>query len=36
VVVDRALDSTDLVPTLGSMFGFSPGLAQGKPIAELL
>ena len=35
VVVDRALDSTDLVPTLGSMFGFSPGLAQGKPIAEL-
>ena len=36
VVVDRALDSTDLVPTLGSMFGFSAGLAQGKPIAELL
>jgi hypothetical protein len=36
VVFDRALDSTDLVPTLGSMFGFSPGFAQGKPITELL
>ena len=36
VVFDRALQSTDLVPTLGSMLGFSPSLAQGKPIAELL
>jgi hypothetical protein len=36
VVFDRAVDSTDLVPTLGSMMGFSPSLAQGKPIAELL
>lgn len=34
VVVDRALDSTDLAPTLGSMLGFSASLAQGKPIAE--
>jgi hypothetical protein len=33
-VVDRALDSTDLAPTLGSMLGFSASLAQGKPIAE--
>jgi hypothetical protein len=36
VVFDRAMESTDLVPTLGSMLGFSPSLAQGKPIAELL
>jgi hypothetical protein len=36
VVYDRAMESTDLVPTLGSMMGFSPRLAQGKPIAELL
>jgi hypothetical protein len=35
VVHDRALDSTDLVPTLGTMLDFSPALAQGKPIAEL-
>lgn len=36
IVVDRAIESTDLVPTLGSMLGFSPSLAQGKPIAEVL
>jgi hypothetical protein len=36
VVFDRAVDSTDLVPTLGSMLGFVPSLAQGKPINELL
>jgi hypothetical protein len=36
VVYDRAMESTDLVPTLGSMLGFSPSLAQGKPIGELL
>jgi hypothetical protein len=36
VVYDRAMQSTDLVPTLGSLLGFSPSLAQGKPIAELL
>jgi hypothetical protein len=35
VVHDRALDSTDLVPTLGAMLEFSPALAQGKPISEL-
>src|SRR5712671_63618 len=34
--VDRPLDSLDLVPTLGSLLGFSASLAQGKPIAELL
>jgi hypothetical protein len=36
VVFDRAVDSTDLVPTLGSLFGFSANLAQGKPINEVL
>jgi hypothetical protein len=36
VIFDRALQSTDLVPTLGSLLGFSPSLAQGRPIAELL
>jgi hypothetical protein len=36
VVHDRAVDSTDLVPTLGSMLGFSPSMAQGRPISELL
>ncbi|HET8965241.1 MAG TPA: hypothetical protein VFN20_03430 [Candidatus Acidoferrum sp.] len=35
VVHDRALDSTDLVPTIGSIMGFSPVLVQGKPIQEL-
>ena len=36
IVFDRAVESTDLVPTLGSMLGFSASLAQGKPIQELL
>jgi hypothetical protein len=36
IVYDRATESTDLVPTLGSMLGFSAALAQGKPIPELL
>ncbi len=34
-VVDRPIDSTDLVPTLGAMFGFSPRMAQGKPLPEV-
>jgi hypothetical protein len=36
VVYDRAMQSTDLVPTLGSLLGFSAAQAQGQPIAELL
>jgi hypothetical protein len=36
VVYDRPTESTDLVPTLGSMLGFSAALSQGKPISELL
>ena len=35
VVFDHPLQSTDLVPTLGSILGFPTPLAQGKPIAEL-
>jgi hypothetical protein len=35
LVVDRPIDSTDLVPTLGSLFGFSARFAQGKPLPEL-
>ena len=36
VVFDRAIESTDLVPTLGAMLGFNPSLAQGRAIRELL
>ena len=36
VVVDRPVESTDLVPTLGSLLGFSARMAQGKPVAEVL
>jgi hypothetical protein len=35
VVIDRALDSTDLVPSIASILGFNASLAQGKPIVEL-
>jgi hypothetical protein len=36
VVFDRAVDSMDLVPTLGAMLGFNASLAQGKAIHEVL
>jgi hypothetical protein len=36
VVVDRAVESTDLVPTLGAYFGFEPRFSTGKRIAEVL
>ena len=36
VIYDRAVESIDLVPTLGAMLGFSASLAQGKPISELV
>jgi hypothetical protein len=36
VIFDRRVDSTDLIPTLGAIMGFSPSLAQGQPIPELL
>ena len=35
-VFDRAVDSRDLVPTLGAKLGFSASLAQGRPIQEVL
>ncbi len=35
VVYDRPVDSTDLVPTIGSMLNFSASHSQGKPIQEL-
>jgi hypothetical protein len=36
VVFDHPVESIDLVPTLGARLGFSPSLARGKPISELL
>jgi hypothetical protein len=36
VVFDRPLQPTDLVPTIGSILGFSASLAQGSPISELV
>ena len=35
VLIDRPVDSMDLVPTLGRDFGFSPRFAQGQPVSEL-
>ncbi len=35
-VVDRAVETTDLVPTLGARLGFSTGQSQGKPLVELV
>jgi hypothetical protein len=36
VVVDRRVESTDLVPTLGAYFGFDARFSTGKPIAEVV
>lgn len=36
VIYDRAIESIDLVPTLGKMLGFSASFARGKPISELV
>jgi hypothetical protein len=36
VVVDRPVESIDLVPTLGSLLGFTPRLARGKALPEVL
>jgi len=35
-VVERPVESVDLVPTLGSMFGFSARFSQGRPLDEVL
>ena len=36
MVFDRAVDSTDLVPTVGAVLGFNASLSQGKPVREIL
>ena len=36
VVIDRPVESIDLVPTIGSKLGFNPEHAQGKPLTEVL
>jgi hypothetical protein len=36
VIVDRLVQSTDLVPTLGSLLGFNPRRARGKALTEVL
>ncbi len=36
VIVERPVQSIDLVPTLGSLLGFDARLAQGQPLAEIL
>jgi hypothetical protein len=35
VIIERPLESTDLVPTLGARLGFQTPLAQGKPAPEV-
>jgi hypothetical protein len=35
VVIDRPIESTDLIPTLGTYFGFDARLSTGKPVAEV-
>ena len=35
-VVDRPIQSIDLVPTIGAVLGFDTGLSKGKPISELV
>jgi hypothetical protein len=34
--VDRALDSVDIVPTLGALMNFATPLAKGSPVVEVL
>jgi hypothetical protein len=36
LVFDAPIQTIDLAPTLGMMLGFSPALAQGKPVEQLL
>ena len=36
VVIDRPVDSLDLVPTLGKLMNFTPSFAMGKPLVEVL
>jgi hypothetical protein len=36
IFVNRPVQSIDLVPTLGAMFGFSPTMARGSSLVEVL
>jgi hypothetical protein len=36
VVYDQPMQSTDLVPTVGAIMGFTPSVSQGQPIQKLL
>lgn len=36
IVVDRPVESVDVVPTLGALLGFQTSGVQGKPITEVL
>jgi len=36
LIVDRPVESTDLVPTLGALFGFSPNFSHGRALPEVL
>ncbi|MGI8988167.1 MAG: hypothetical protein ACR2I2_01130 [Bryobacteraceae bacterium] len=35
-IVDRPVESIDLLPTLGARLGFSPRFSKGKPLPEVL
>ena len=35
VIVDRPVQTIDLVPTLGSLFGFSARMSHGTPLTEV-
>jgi len=35
-VVDRPVDSLDLVPTLGARLGFTPRMAKGRVLSEVV
>jgi hypothetical protein len=36
LVVDRAVESIDLVPTIGASLGFSPRMARGRALTEVV
>jgi hypothetical protein len=36
ILVDRRIESIDVAPTLGAVLGFTPSMAEGKPVAELV
>jgi hypothetical protein len=35
VVVDRPMESIDLIPTIGSLLGFDARFSQGKRVPEV-